>query len=66
MKNRHKKKKEKKVNKVFQNLYKEDKLPDRISDNYEIVSCIHYTDTKQVYILKDRKSNKNVILKCRS
>lgn len=63
---KNKKKKNKNIQKSLQNLYKEDKLPDRILDNYNIVSCLHYTDTKQVYILRERNSNKKIILKCRS
>ena len=55
----------KSVNSSFKDIYREDELPKRISNKYTICSCLHYTDTKQVYILKDYNNNKS-LLKCRS
>ncbi len=47
-------------------IYKPDTLPDELSGRYRISSCLHHTDTKQVYAAESIPSGTKYILKCAS
>lgn len=49
---------------VFQGLYQEDDLPGRIEKNYQLVSCLKYSDEACVYRIQSRASGQQYILKC--
>lgn len=50
----------------FENVYREDILPSKLSQNYHIVSCLKYTDTSKVYVLEQNTGQNRYILKCRT
>lgn len=47
----------------MQQVYQEDVLPSRLSQDYQILSCLKYTETKRVYLLEEIKSSQRCILK---
>lgn len=48
----------------FKATYTEDKLPEIIEEKYSIASCLKHSGEKQVYLIKDRLSGTEYILKC--
>lgn len=50
---------------ALKQFYQEDSLPERLAEDYQIVSCLKYSEEKQVYLLRNKKSQQLFILKCR-
>lgn len=46
----------------FQKTYRNEfTLPEKLSETYSIVSCLKYSDERQIYVLKDRNGKKFVL-----
>lgn len=54
------------VNEALKNMYQEDILPSKLSQDYHIVSCLTYTETRKVYIVEQKTGRNRYILKCRT
>lgn len=55
-----------KVNIMLEDMYQADSLPVQLSNEYHMVSCLKYTDTKKVYIIEKNHTKERYILKCRT
>lgn len=49
---------------ALEQMYREEILPTKLSQDYHIVSCLKHTETKRVYVLKEIHSGSRYILKC--
>lgn len=57
--------KSKSAREKFDGIYQEDSLPAKLSKDYRILSCLKHTEEKRVYVLEEKDSKKQYILKCR-
>ena len=54
-----------KIREQFEQLYQVDVvLPERIEQEYEVLSCLKHAEQKQVYILRQKQTGKKAVLKC--
>lgn len=54
------------VMEAMEEVYQEDVLPFRLSQNYRIFSCLKYSAAKKVYVLEEKNSHIKYVLKCRT
>ena len=53
------------VKEQFNKMYQTELvLPDQLNQEYEVISCIKYTEQKQVYIVREKTTGKQAVLKC--
>ena len=53
-----------KAREQFEKLYQQDfVLPDALKTEYEVLSCIKYTEQKQLYLLFQQSTGTKVVLK---
>ena len=55
----------KKTKELFEELYQPDlELPESLKEEYELLSCMKYTEQKQVYLLRKAVTGELAVLKC--
>lgn len=50
--------------KILDEVYIQEKLPDFLASEYNLISCLKNGVNKSVYLVEDNKTNKKCILKC--
>lgn len=54
-----------KVKEQFEKLYCMDMdLPENLQEEYEMLSCLKHTEQKQVYVLRQKQTERKAVLKC--
>ena len=54
-----------KVKKQFDKLYQPKlDLPENLQREYEVLSCIKHTEQKQIYVLRQKQTERKAVLKC--
>lgn len=51
---------------LFDKEYTADEVPERIRREYEVASCLKFTEERQVYLLRRKSTAERYILKCGS
>ena len=45
-------------------IYEQPELPEGLKQDYNMLSCLKYTDHKRIYLIEDKTAENKYILKC--
>ncbi|MCM1209566.1 MAG: protein kinase, partial [Ruminococcus sp.] len=51
---------------MMEQLYQTDELPEKLRQDYKMMSCLRFGDSRQVYLLEQKDTKHKFILKCES